>query len=169
MRLSEQNSTPSDDIRSRSSVVFSSTASISSTNRDSSYLFELSDHHDPRLIPVKTTSFPPPSTNSLISKSISSRGRHLCRPRACTVSQNVQKLSHPVWMTIYLRVKSSLPASFLRLRIFSTPLIRGDTGGFMLCFLFHTHSSRLSLTPARLFVHSSLVYLSTCISSVSRS
>ena len=118
IRASEQNSTPSDDIRSLSSDVFSSTASTSSTNRDSSYLFELSDHHDPRLIPVKTTSFPPPSTNSLISESISSRGRHLCRPRACTVRQNVQKLSHPVWMTIYLRVKSSLPAIFRRDRIF---------------------------------------------------
>ena len=75
------------------------------TNWESWKSLELSAPQAPRLIPVSTISFPLPRTNVWISSKISSIGRNLCRPRACTVRQKVQKLSHPVCTTIYFRVK----------------------------------------------------------------
>ncbi len=150
MSLSDKNSTPSDDILRRSSEVFSRIISTSSTNRDSSKRFELGAHHAPRLIPVKTTSLPPPSTKVLISSRSSSIGRHLCLPRAWTVRQKVQKLSHPVWMTIYFLVKSSLPAIFLRDRIlsFSHCEVRSNPGFWIVPFhLIWSHCSHGDAIP----------------------
>ncbi len=168
MSLSDINSTPSDEIRSLSSRVLSSTTSTSSTNHDSSKLFDVDAHHAPRLIPVKTTSLPPFQTKVSISSMISSIGRHLCRPRAWTVRQKVQKLSHPVWMTIYLRVKSSFQAIFRRDRIlviiisfFSSMVTRkssGSSGRISIIFLYSSNSSytsknRGSTIPSRIFPH----------------
>jgi len=76
--------------------VLASISSRSSGNRLSAISSELPAHQAPKLVPVSTTSFPPEATNVLISVMISSLVRDLCRPRACTVRQNVQKLSHPV-------------------------------------------------------------------------
>ena len=112
----------------RSMVVFSRIVLISSVNRDSQILFELLAPHAPILIPVMTISFPHPATNSSTSEMISSVLRDRCLPRACTVRQKVQKLSHPICTTMYFRVKMCANEALI-FWIFCHPeLVEGDDG-----------------------------------------
>lgn len=93
---------------------------------------EVAAPHAPMLMPVRTTSLPQCPAYSAISATMSSIGRYECRPRAWTVRQNVQKLSHPVWITTVFLVVSA-PVIFVRIResldLRSSPGTESDTGG----------------------------------------
>jgi len=89
------NSGPRELILSLAILEFSRRYSNNSANLVFQILLVESSPHADKLIPVRTTPFPPFFSKSSISSKISSLSREKCLPLFLTVRQKVQKLSHP--------------------------------------------------------------------------